>query len=113
LLAQKLAHRWITGWPDPIAEFIVGLITGTQALEKALDRENPANCNWKTWQLELYKMLKSASSNSGRNPAFQQELARHIAVEHSVYLQGTNFFNFLRNEGFYLARHHCHADFAR
>jgi hypothetical protein len=110
LLAKKLAHRWITGWPDPIAELIVGLTTEAQAWEKALDRANSANCNWKSWQLELYKMLKSASSDGGRNPAFQQELARHIAVEHSGYLQGKNFFYFLRNEGFYLARHHCHAD---
>ena len=111
LLAKKLARRWITGWPDPIAEFIVGLTTEAQAWEKALDKKNPANCNWKSWQLQLFKMLKSASSSdSARNPAFQQELARHIAVDHSRYLEGSNFFYFLRNEDFYLARHHCHAD---
>ena len=108
ILAMKLAKRWITGWPDPIAEFIVGLSTREQALEKAIERKNSAYYS-KLWLLELFTMLKLASSNN-RKRVLQKKLAKHIMVENSKYIQNSNFFYFLRNEIFYVIRHQCSAD---
>lgn len=106
LLVKKAAHWCVRNWPGPIAQYILGTAFEPEVRLKTPDREgDAAEPNPKSWQLDFYKLLTTATSHEKEICALEDGLRNLVNVKGSEYLAGMKFFYFLRVEEFYLARH--------
>lgn len=109
LLAEKASHWRVKYWPGPVAEFILGTASEEAVREKAVfegtNMRSHKNKNPKSWQLDFYKLLKTVACRNTESRVPDGELEALQNVGGTEYLDGSNFFYFLRMEEFYLARH--------
>jgi hypothetical protein len=108
LLKEKVGHWRVKHWAGPLAEFVLGTVTEETAREKAAF-ESTRMCSYKknakSWQLDFYKLLKEFASGNMDVAVLEKKFQNLLSVEGSEYLDGGNFFYFLRTEEFYIARH--------
>jgi hypothetical protein len=107
LLVQKASHWRVRNWAGPVAEFITGRATEQAVREKAVfekTKTQPVRKNAESWQLDFYTLLKAAASGDIDSDLLKQELRSLVNVKGSEYLNGSNFFYFLRLEEFYVVR---------
>jgi hypothetical protein len=106
LLIKKASQWRVTNWPGPIAQLILGTASEQEVRQKTADREGDlAEPNPMSWQVDFYKLLMTAASAGKEIRALESGLQNLVNVKGSEYLAGIKFFNFLRVEEFYLARH--------
>jgi len=107
LLTEKASHWRVRHWPGPIAEFILGTASEEAVREKAVYKSTKMRSykkNPMSWQLDFYKLLKTVASGNIESCVLEKEFQALLNVRGSEYLDGSNFFYFLRLEEFYLAR---------
>lgn len=108
LLAEKARDRRVKSWPGPIAEFILSTQDEKEVREKAVYKgtgmQPHNNRSPKSWQVDFYRLLKMVASGQKELRSLLKEFQALARVEGSEYLDGINFFYFLRLEEFYLVR---------
>ncbi len=106
LLVKKSVEWQIKNWPGPIAEFILGKASEETARKSGGDRETQGQL-WphQAWQFSFYKLLSAVVVGEMSPTTLKGALRTAIDVSGSECLEGLNFFDFLRLEEFYVARH--------
>ena len=95
-------------WAGPLAEFVLGTATEETAREKAVFEIREC-----VHTRRMQNLGNSISTNCSRNlqlgnmdvGVLEKEFQNLLSVKGSEYLDGGNFFYFLRTEEFYIARH--------